>query len=284
MLNKVKGNMYEFATHTWNTIKGKCPHDCSYCYMKRFKQGEIHFDQKELTTDLGSGNFIFVGSSCDLFAEGVPDDWIIWTLDHCIGFDNTYLFQTKNPARFEDFSGRYPTNSIFCTTIETNRENDLSNCPERKMRMVWMCGSFLSDKRRMITIEPIMEFDMDELVRWIEAIRPECVNIGADSGNNSLPEPEADKIRELILRLSDYTRVNLKFNLHRILKKKPKEVIFLDKCLWCGSTIKPPKERFCCYKHAQLYHSRLNNEKAKKKRREKRKKKSNKSPVSKDNK
>lgn len=28
--------MYDFVTHTWNTIKGECPHDCSYCYMKKW--------------------------------------------------------------------------------------------------------------------------------------------------------------------------------------------------------------------------------------------------------
>src|SRR3990167_1900105 len=31
MLNKQKGNMYGFVTHTWNPIKGKCSHNCSYC-------------------------------------------------------------------------------------------------------------------------------------------------------------------------------------------------------------------------------------------------------------
>lgn len=31
-LNVSKGNMYEFITHTFNTIKGKCYHDCSYCH------------------------------------------------------------------------------------------------------------------------------------------------------------------------------------------------------------------------------------------------------------
>jgi len=35
-LNKSSGNMYEFITHTWNTVKGACEHDCSYCYMKRW--------------------------------------------------------------------------------------------------------------------------------------------------------------------------------------------------------------------------------------------------------
>ena len=32
MLKKTNGNMYEFITHTWNTVAGKCPHDCKYCY------------------------------------------------------------------------------------------------------------------------------------------------------------------------------------------------------------------------------------------------------------
>ena len=31
-LNESKGNMYSWVTHTWNTIKGECPHGCTYCY------------------------------------------------------------------------------------------------------------------------------------------------------------------------------------------------------------------------------------------------------------
>lgn len=34
-LNKAGGEMYEFVTHTWNTVKGDCFHNCRYCYMKR---------------------------------------------------------------------------------------------------------------------------------------------------------------------------------------------------------------------------------------------------------
>jgi DNA repair photolyase len=45
-LNPSKGNMYPFVTHTWNPIRGKCPHDCSYCYMKNDRAdsgiGEVH--------------------------------------------------------------------------------------------------------------------------------------------------------------------------------------------------------------------------------------------------
>lgn len=69
-LNESKGNMYDFITHSFNTIKGQCYHDCSYCYMKRWGNlRPARFDEKELNTDLGSGNFIFVGSSCDMWSE-----------------------------------------------------------------------------------------------------------------------------------------------------------------------------------------------------------------------
>ena len=48
-----KGNMYPWVTHTWNVIKGKCPHDCSYCYMKRFPQNELRLDEKEISKRSG---------------------------------------------------------------------------------------------------------------------------------------------------------------------------------------------------------------------------------------
>ena len=115
-LNKSKGNMYEFITHTWNTIKGRCYHDCSYCYMKRWGAlRPVRFDTKELKTDLGTGNFIFVGSSCDMFAEDIPDKWITLTLQHCEKFGgNKYLFQTKNPKRVLQFK---LLNAVVCTTL-----------------------------------------------------------------------------------------------------------------------------------------------------------------------
>lgn len=216
MLNKQKGNMYGFVTHTWNAIKGKCPHDCEYCYMKVFPQGKLRFDKKELNTNLEKGNFIFVGSSCDMFADGIPDEWIINVLNHCSNFYNTYLFQTKNPERFKDFKDFYPADSIFGSTIETNQENNLYKAPPRSFRLAGMNHLFLRCKRKMITIEPIMDFDINQLVNWIKHIRPEFVNIGADSKGHNLPEPPAHKIGKLIKELEKFTKVNLKDNLKRI--------------------------------------------------------------------
>ena len=56
-LNKQTGNMYPFVTHTWNPIRGKCPHDCLYCYMKVYPQPELHFAEKEIGNHFGRGEF-----------------------------------------------------------------------------------------------------------------------------------------------------------------------------------------------------------------------------------
>ena len=71
---------------------------------------------------LVEGNFIFVGSSTEEWAANVPAEWIEQVLDYCDGFDNRYLFQSKNPARFLEYLD-HPVmrKSVLCTTIETNR-------------------------------------------------------------------------------------------------------------------------------------------------------------------
>ena len=216
-LNVSKGNMYDFVTHTWNTVKGACPHDCSYCYMKRWgKLNPVRFDEKEMRTNLGKGNFIFVGSSCDMFAWEIPDQWIRDTLEHCERYDNKYLFQTKDPRRI----GRFvlPGNSVVCTTIETNRRvlpiMQSSPSPIDRVR-----GMLNITAPKYITIEPIMDFDLVELVELIRVCDPVQVNIGADSGKNDLPEPGPEKVKILILLLRGFTVVKEKDNLKRIVNQ-----------------------------------------------------------------
>jgi hypothetical protein len=73
----------------------------------------------------------------------------------------------------------------------------------------------------MITIEPILEFGNPEsFARCIHSCHPEQVNIGADSGNNHLPEPSAEKIAALIEALRSHNiNVHLKKNLGRLYKE-----------------------------------------------------------------
>lgn len=219
-LNKSKGNMYGFITDTWNTVKGRCPHDCSYCYMKKYKnQRPVRFDGKELKTDLGTGNFIFVGSGCDMFAESIPESWIRETLEHCKKFDNRYFYQSKNPSGFIYFN-EFPKDSVFCATIESDSfyPEIMKNSPDPMTRSLAMQHISLFAKTH-VTVEPIMEFNLEHMLRMIRRCKPEQVNIGADSLGHKLPEPTPEKIRDLIAGLAEFTKVHLKENLKRIYKQ-----------------------------------------------------------------
>jgi hypothetical protein len=69
----------------------------------------------------------------------------------------------------------------------------------------------------MIAIEPVMDFDAMTFSDMILSCKPEQVNIGADSGNNHLPEPPKEKIIELISELRKFTKVVEKTNLRRLM-------------------------------------------------------------------
>lgn len=214
--------MYDFISHTWNTIKGECFHDCSYCYMKKWgKLNPVRFDEKELKTDLGCGNFIFVGSSCDMFAENITDEWIKKTFNHMIMYNNQYLIQTKNPKRMHEFMYYYDIYCLDkinpCTTIESNRfyKNIMNNSPTPKER-AYGIGSF--EGKRYITIEPILDFDLDEFVDILKRCNPTQVNIGSNTSFKiKLPEPSKEKVLALINELSKFTIIHKKNNLKRLL-------------------------------------------------------------------
>ena len=222
-LNKTKGNMYAFITHTWNTVKGECYHQCDYCYMKRWgKLNPVRLDEKELKTDLGKGNYIFVGSSCDMFANDIPKEWITKTLKHMEKHDNKYLLQTKNPSRVLDFIDAciITDKCTICTTIESDfyYPEIMRNSPYPMQRSIAMHElSKIIDT--YITIEPILDFNLEHFINMIKRCNPKQVNIGADSGNNKLPEPRKEKILELIIELSQFTTVHQKKNLKKLLNK-----------------------------------------------------------------
>jgi protein gp37 len=214
-----KGNMYTWTTHQWNPIGGDCIHGCTYCYVNRWgKKPPLNFKEKYLKDDLGKDRVIFVVSGGDMFAKNVPDEWIYKVLEHCNKFDNKYLFQSKNPGRFLQFNAYFPLKTIPCTTIETNRfyPEFMQNSPEPYKRVNGMFN--IQDYKKYVTIEPIMDFDLDIMVEYIKDCDAEQINIGADSGNNHLPEPSKDKLLALIDELKKFTIIDQKRNLQRLLK------------------------------------------------------------------
>jgi len=207
--------MYEWITHTWNPYKG-CKFDCVYCYIRNQKgySLEPRFSERELQTDLGHSRFIFVGSMADMFGEWVPPECIRRILKRCNRFDNNYLFQSKNPRRFIGWLKLFPEKTILGTTIETNRKTGhISKAPSTYERAYAM-SIIRFDKE--VTIEPILDFDLYDLVLMIKNIAPKFVAIGADSKGHNLHEPSSAKIKELIEELKPFTEVKLKKNLRRI--------------------------------------------------------------------
>lgn len=215
-LNIAKGNMYGFITHTWNPVKGRCPHDCSYCYMRKFwpQMSAPRLDERELHYNLGIDNFIFVGSSIDMWARMNFITWQEKVLNYCNeNPQNKYLFQTKNPERYLDH--KFNDNHILCITLESNLIYEkYTPIPQNRI------NAFIQKKHqhKMITIEPVMDFDIDILLTWMLKINPMQINIGADSGNNHLSEPSPEKLKTFIKLLTENRlKVHLKDNLKRLL-------------------------------------------------------------------
>ncbi len=223
--NKSKGNMYPWVTHTWNPIRGKCPHACSYCFMKDRDVGPLRLDEKALRDVLGYDRTIFVGSSTDMWAANVPGDWIRRVLDvvdaHSEWSQNSYIFQSKNPARFLNFVTKIRPCTILGTTLESNREYGQSiDAPAAWQRVSGIAMPKLDQFRKMVSIEPIVAFDLGTVLDWIRLIKPEFVSIGADSKGHNLQEPTAYELKELISELSPLTEIKLKKNLDRLLEGK----------------------------------------------------------------
>ena len=235
-LKKSQGNMYEWTDATHAHLGGCCKHKCCYCYIDspRFgrpaiytgdlrlieKEFKVNYDEHTLMKVCGKyPATIFIEHCNDLFADNVPDEFIMRVFAHCDWYpENTYVFQTKNPARYFSYDGKFPKNTIRGCTIETNRNIDgISEAPPvegRMMAMEKLTG------RKFLTLEPILNFDVDILASWIKRINPEFLNLGADSKNHGLPEPTVEKIHALVEELKKYgIDLREKHNLQRLKEK-----------------------------------------------------------------
>lgn len=225
-LVKSHGQMYPWVSHCHSHLAGECPHSCSYCYVdnprfgrpERYK-GPLRLIEKEFNVKYGTGKTIFIEHCNDLFAETVPTDFIIEIFKHCAQFpENTYVFQSKNPSRFFFLADGWPPQRIFGTTIESNRWYPyISQAPPPEERMKAMEKVM---ERKFLTIEPVLDFDVEIMADWINRIKPEFLNLGADSKGHNLPEPSVEKIMALVAELEKYgIELREKHNLQRLKAK-----------------------------------------------------------------
>lgn len=219
----MKQNIGMYAnTKTWNPFKG-CLFECVYCMpsfqrqAKRQKHNCIdcykyvpHYHPERLK-NIPSSEIVFVCGNGDIsFCE---PDYTRQIIESIKGKnkkhpERTYYFQSKRPEYFQQFLSELPQNIVLVTTIETNRDEGyelISKAPKPSDR----CRQFLNldYPRKVVTIEPIMDFDMDIFFDWILAISPEYAWMGFNSKTESikLPEPSMEKFHEFreLLTLAD---------------------------------------------------------------------------------
>lgn len=148
----------------------------------------------------------------DLWGSWVPEEWINMVLDHIVKFPQTnFFFLTKNPSRYSEFLDKVPAEVELGVTVETNRDEGyerVSKAPKPGERLERMAE--LDWPRKVVVIEPILDFDLEEFVKKLKDINPSEVYVGYDNYGNRLPEPTISKTRELVEKLGSFTRVHAK--------------------------------------------------------------------------
>jgi hypothetical protein len=212
-----KTGMYP-KTKTWSPFKG-CRFDCTYCaptfkrQAKRQKQNcaqcynyEPHYHEERLLK-IPSSEIVFVCGNADI---SLCEPAFTRRIIDCIkqqrnrSPNKTFYFQSKCPAYFGQFLSELPDNVILVTTLETNRDQPaVSKAPAPSERYRQFLS--LDYPRKVVTIEPIMDFDRCTFAKWIRELRPEYVWIGFNSHPESvtLPEPTPEKVQEFMGSLAD---------------------------------------------------------------------------------
>jgi DNA repair photolyase len=201
------GRMFDLVRETWNPVCG-CLHDCVYCWARGLAEGKLkdtprycngfkpQLIRKELDKVHKLGGLVFVSSMGDLFGEWVPTEWIRQVLLCCaVAEDTEFLLVTKNPKRMLEF--KIPGNCVVGCTVESDRDYGVSKADAPLKRLAAL--QKVQAKRKMVSVEPILDFDLEIFANAILTVNPEFVYVGY--GNyydfGKLQEPTLAKTRQL---------------------------------------------------------------------------------------
>jgi len=205
--------MYDNAK-TWNPFKG-CKFDCSYCkpsfqaQAKRQKHNcmkcynyEPHYHVERMA-QIPKADIVFACGNGDVhFCERSYMEWMLEEV--ATRPDQTFYFQSKAPEVFEQYD--IPANVILVTTLETNRDRGYRDAVSKIAPLpIARHAQFmeLSYPRKVVTVEPIMDFDEATFADDIIALKPEYVWVGYNSRPKQvqLPEPSLEKTQKLIKQI-----------------------------------------------------------------------------------
>jgi len=237
---KNKGRMYE-NTKTWNPFVG-CEHDCEYCKysfqslvarLAKMRNSSCLRDSNnclnyrphyhpERLHKIPTSSIIFVCGNGDItfcnpnYVENkiilAIKEHIEVNLPRAKKYSNKQFYlQSKNPICLKQYIDDFmpiAKHVIFVTTLETNRDvryRRISKAPLPSKRY----RDFLSLNypRKVVTIEPIMDFDSNIFLNWILSVKNtqqlEYVWIGYNSRPKhiQLPEPSETKLKDFIISL-----------------------------------------------------------------------------------
>jgi len=104
-----------------------------------------------------------------------------------------------------------PDSMILATTIESNRYYpDISKAPHPATRMDGIRRLYLQGFKTMVTVEPVLDFDLGEFIGMLKYTLADQINIGAVTGGHKLPEPSKEKLQVLIEALKPHLKSNIK--------------------------------------------------------------------------
>jgi len=217
--------MYKKVSHTGTFFRG-CDHECGdinseglpvpYCWAKKIHtvSHEPHF--------IGHGSkvlrlrdaYIFLNSAHDSFAKCIPNEWICEMINWIAAQhpSNKFLIQTKNTPRMLRYALPYGQGGFYMgyleaiqdqivlgTTAETNRDYLYhGNAPGPTQRMHDMLKMRRAGFEIMLSLEPIMDFDLTMFYNHITMVHPDYIEIGPDNYRCGLQEPSYSKAKHLI--------------------------------------------------------------------------------------
>ncbi len=205
--------MFRTITRTWNPYCG-CLYECYHggCWARNLALEKLNhlprysddfkpkLVESELTKRFSPDEFVAVSLMGDISFATTEE--ISRILDRIKQFPLTnFLIQSKNPRQYWAWNVTFPPNIYLATTIETNRDYGLTKAPSSIERFYYIQDYPHTPK--FLSIEPIMDFDLDILSGWVSQINPEIIEIGCDNYNNHLPEPSWEKVEALLERLKD---------------------------------------------------------------------------------
>ena len=205
--------MFKSITRTWNPYVG-CLFECysGGCWARQLALNKLNhlprysdgFKPKlvisELKKSFKPDEFVAVSLMGDI--SFATREEILRILGRINQFPLTkFLIQSKNPKRYWEWGVTFPPNVYLGTTIETNRDYGLTKAPPPTDRYIYLTG--YSHTPKFLSIEPIMDFDLEALTRWTNRLHPYIIEVGADNYRNNLPEPKWEKVMELLKGLKE---------------------------------------------------------------------------------